>query len=102
MNNEPVAYDQVVEANRRLLLQRSEVGLKKYGTALHESGLGRRELLQHALEEALDLANYLQAEIMRLDQQNPKPAVTKLCHICQVRPVLPPYKHCSSPQCIPY
>lgn len=61
------APDPVVEANRQLLLQRSRVGVAKYGVTLAGSGLGRRALLQHALEEALDLANYLQAELMRCD-----------------------------------
>lgn len=65
----PIAEDAVVEANRELLLQRSMVGINKYGITLFNSNLGRRELLQHALEEALDLANYLQAEIMRLDAE---------------------------------
>ena len=64
-----IAEDAVVEANRELLLQRSMVGINKYGVTLFNSNLGRRELLQHALEEALDLANYLQAEIMRLDAE---------------------------------
>lgn len=63
-----VAQDAVVEANRKLLLDRSKIGISKYGVTLFNSGLGRRELLQHALEEALDLANYLQAEIMHLDE----------------------------------
>lgn len=63
------AQDPVVEANRQLLLQRSNVGVSKYGVTLANSGLTRRQLLQHALEEALDLANYLQAEIQRLDQE---------------------------------
>ena len=45
------------------------VGINKYGVTLFNSNLGRRELLQHALEEALDLANYLQAEIMRFDAE---------------------------------
>lgn len=61
----PVAMDAVVEANRKLLLERSNVGVAKYGVTLANSGLSRRALLQHALEEALDLANYLQAELMR-------------------------------------
>lgn len=65
----PIALDPVVEANRKLLLDRSNIGIRKYGVTLAESSLGRRELLQHALEEALDLANYLQAEIMRLDAE---------------------------------
>mgnify|MGYP000128348925 CR=1 FL=1 len=65
----PIAEDAVVEANRKLLLQRSMTGISKYNTTLANSGLSRRELLQHALEEALDFANYLQAEIMRLDAE---------------------------------
>lgn len=64
-----VAQDAVVEANRRLLLERSRVGIDKYGKTLAEGGYSRRELLQHALEEALDLANYIQAEIMRHDAE---------------------------------
>lgn len=65
-----VAQDAVVEANRKLLLERSNVGVAKYGVTLAGSGLSRRALLQHALEEALDLANYLQAELMREDSTN--------------------------------
>lgn len=64
-----VSRDAVVEANRKLLLQRSDTGIDKYHTTLADAGLSRRELLQHALEEALDLANYLQAEIMRHDAE---------------------------------
>lgn len=52
--------DQVVEANRKLLLDRSRVGIEKYRVTLADSGLSRSALAQHALEEALDLANYLQ------------------------------------------
>jgi hypothetical protein len=63
----PVPLDPVVERNRELLLKRSQVGIAKYGVTLASAGLGRRAILQHALEEALDLANYLQTEIMRLD-----------------------------------
>jgi hypothetical protein len=57
------AEDPVVEANRQLLLDRSRVGIAKYGVTLAGAGLSRVELLQHALEEALDLANYLQTII---------------------------------------
>jgi hypothetical protein len=53
--------DPVVEANRQLLLDRSRVGLIKYGKPLEATSLSHAELTQHALEEALDLANYLQA-----------------------------------------
>jgi len=55
--------DAVVEANRKLLLDRSRVGINKYGVTLAASGLSRVQLAQHALEEALDLANYLQTII---------------------------------------
>ena len=42
------------------LQQRRVMGLSKYGTTLEDAGLSRRALLQHAKEEALDLAEYLQ------------------------------------------
>lgn len=61
--------DPVVEANRALLLQRSQVGIKKYGAVL-PGALSRRELIQHALEEALDLANYLQADLQLPEAAN--------------------------------
>lgn len=59
--------DPVVEANRALLLDRSRVGIQKYGVTLGASSLSHRAVLMHALEEALDLANYLQTAIQRLD-----------------------------------
>lgn len=54
------AQDSFVEANRELLLQRSEIGVKKYNTTLDKSKQNTKEFAQHAIEEALDLANYLQ------------------------------------------
>lgn len=65
-----VCPDPVVEANRELLLQRSLLGIRKYGVTLESAGLSHRALLQHALEEALDLANYLQAAIRDLDSKS--------------------------------
>lgn len=62
----PSVMDKVVERNRELLLIRSMVGLKKYGIALSDNTLSEEELLQHAIEEALDLANYLQTLRMKL------------------------------------
>ena len=55
--------DKVIEDNVKLLRKRSRIGIKKYGTTLEDNHTD--DLLQHALEEALDLANYLQAEILR-------------------------------------
>lgn len=65
--NSGPAHDRVVEANRRLLLERSELGLKKYGEPLHDFKGDRRAILQHQLEEILDLANYIQTEIMKFE-----------------------------------
>ncbi len=45
------------------LHERRAMGLKKYGTSLDGAGLSSLELLQHAKEEALDLAEYLQTLI---------------------------------------
>lgn len=61
--------DKNVEKNRELLLQRSIVGLAKYGVTTDNSPLSLRDWLQHALEETLDLANYLQAAISKLDEE---------------------------------
>jgi hypothetical protein len=58
--------DNVVEKNRELLHKRSQVGLGKYGTGLGTANLSEEEILQHALEEALDLANYLQTRLMKI------------------------------------
>lgn len=58
--------DSVVEAVRELLLSRSQVGIKKYGVTLATAELSEEEILQHALEEALDLANYLQTRLMKI------------------------------------
>lgn len=61
--------DPVVEANRALLHQRSQVGIAKYGVTLDGARLSERELIVHALQEALDLANYLQAQLQRVDRE---------------------------------
>jgi hypothetical protein len=42
------------------LQNRAAVGLKKYGVSLADAPLSRLAMLQHAKEEALDLAAYLQ------------------------------------------
>ena len=58
--------EQRQDVNDRLiaeLKQRRGMGLKKYGVLLKDAPLSRRQLLQHAKEEALDLAEYLQTLI---------------------------------------
>lgn len=49
--------DKIVEAVCADLKKRSKVGIKKYGTTLDQNNTD--DFLQHAYEEALDLANYL-------------------------------------------
>jgi hypothetical protein len=66
---ETASPDSNVEKNREMLLQRSIVGLAKYGVTTDNNPLSLREWLQHALEEALDMANYLQAAISKLDAE---------------------------------
>lgn len=58
------------------LIEREQVGIRKYGVTLTDANLSRNELLQHAREEALDLANYLMAE-----QQRASPSDTLERHI---------------------
>lgn len=69
VKNPQLSLDPVVEANRELLHQRSQVGIAKYGVTLDEARLSERELIVHALQEALDLANYLQAQLQRVDRE---------------------------------
>jgi hypothetical protein len=52
--------DKHVEAVRQLLHERAQRGLLKYGTTMERTDLMREQWLQHALEEALDFAVYLQ------------------------------------------
>ena len=47
------------------VVRRQGLGIEKYGTTLADNPAGRLERLQHAYEEALDLANYLKWEIER-------------------------------------
>lgn len=51
--------DSIVEAVRQDLLDRSNRGIKKYGTTLDRTDLTQDQWLQHAYEEALDLCLYL-------------------------------------------
>ena len=59
--------DKIVEAVREDLLQRSQVGIKKYNTTLERTDLDLKDWLQHAYEEALDMANYLKRSITELE-----------------------------------
>lgn len=60
----PKPTDPLTAALCTELQHRAQAGRAKYGVALADAGLSRAELLQHAKEEALDLACYLQALLM--------------------------------------
>ena len=51
--------DSIVEAVRQELLERSEVGIKKYNTTLDREDLSTQDWIQHCLEEAMDMTLYL-------------------------------------------
>ena len=51
--------DPIVAAVCADLIRRSEVGQQTYGTTLARTDLTETEWIQHAYEEALDLACYL-------------------------------------------
>ena len=52
--------DSVVFKIAMLLKVRSETGIRKYGTTLDRTDLNVKEWIDHAIEESLDLALYLQ------------------------------------------
>lgn len=54
------APDVNVETIREMLLQRSVVGLSKYGVSTERTDLSLDQWLLHAIEEALDMSVYLQ------------------------------------------
>lgn len=58
--------DMIVQEVRKDLLNRSEVGIKKYGVTLDRKDLGLKEWLEHAYCECLDQALYLKRAIKEL------------------------------------
>lgn len=58
--------DHIVAEVRNDLLNRSEVGIKKYGVTLDRKDLGLKEWLEHAYCECLDQALYLKRAIKEL------------------------------------
>jgi predicted phage-related endonuclease len=57
--------DEITKAVIMDLASRAERGVKKYNTTLGENN--HQNMLQHAYEEALDLAQYLKKEISTLN-----------------------------------
>jgi hypothetical protein len=52
--------DSVVYRIAHLLKNRSETGIRKYGTTLDRTDLEIKQWIDHAIEECLDQALYLQ------------------------------------------
>lgn len=64
--------DDVVDAVRRKLADRSAAGIRKYGTTMSRTDLSRVDWLRHAQEELLDGAVYLERLIQ--DEMRAGPA----------------------------
>lgn len=60
----------------RMLDARSRVGIAKYGRALHDHPVAFPAMLQHAVEELLDAANYLMTLHAWADAGKPDAACT--------------------------
>lgn len=65
----PVAVDPNVQKVIEQMRARAQVGLKKYGVTTFDNPLTLKQWLQHALEETMDQAVYLQAAIEQIDRQ---------------------------------
>lgn len=70
--------DTHVYAVVKKIKDRSETGLKKYGTTLEREDLTLVDWLQHAQEEAMDLALYLQVIIHRMTDKTTIDAIALL------------------------
>ena len=60
--------DSNVESVRAKLLERSQVGLKKYGTTTERHDFDDLQWLKEAQAEAMDLAVYLEVLIKRIEK----------------------------------
>lgn len=58
--NDKIKEDSIVEAIRTQLKDRSDVGIRKYNTTLDRTDLSLLDWLEHAKQEALDFALYLE------------------------------------------
>lgn len=67
MTNSKPTTDPIIELVCKDLLQRSQIGIAKYGTTLARTDLSLKDWLQHAYEECLDQANYLKRSIVELE-----------------------------------
>lgn len=52
--------DRIVQEIKDKFEQRSQLGIKKYGTTLERDDLSQEQWIEHAIEECMDLILYLQ------------------------------------------
>lgn len=69
MNRPSSALMECEQAVIKKIRLRRNAGRRKYGTTMERTDLTRLKWLQHAQDEALDLAIYLE-KLMRYEQQN--------------------------------
>jgi hypothetical protein len=65
--------DPVTEAVKADLDARQQRGQAKYGTTMADNPLPLRAWLEHAYEEALDMAQYLKRAMMEMDAKEKQP-----------------------------
>ena len=75
-----------------LIAQRQQLGIAKYGATVEGNPLHLRQWLQHALEEALDLAVYLQRSIEGMDAGAAPVAAAPVPHPAERRVLAPFYR----------
>ena len=56
------------------IAKRQELGMNKYGTSVADNPLTLREWVNHAYEEAMDMAIYLRRIIAETDKQSSQPS----------------------------
>ena len=64
--SENTSVDKNVEEVRRKMCERAAIGLQKYGVTTERDDLSTLQWLQHAQEEAMDFAVYLERLIQDL------------------------------------
>ena len=85
--------DTIVESVRQQLLERSNVGIKKYGVTLDRTDLTVLEWLEHAKQEQMDSVLYLEKIIQELKKSK---SILKDYPQTQNQTITHPYYTCKS------
>lgn len=57
------------------IARRQQFGITKYGTTVRDNPLTRRQWIEHAYYEALDLAVYLKRAMEEMDAEEPRTVI---------------------------